>query len=419
MSPLTLNGNKSRNMIGKSEKNKAKRIVVVGYGQRGQKYAGFAARNPDKFSVVAVVDTDEKKQAMAKKTFNCFVFSSLRDYLSSSVEADAAVVAVQDKDHVAATVECMNKGLDILLEKPIACSMKECDMLAKEAKKAHSRVLVCHVLRYTPFYNAIKRVISDGTLGEVMTVQTSENVGYWHQAHSFVRGPWKNSAEATPMIVAKCCHDMDILRWLIDESPVRVASFGELSHFKRENAPAGSVEFCSKCAVSDCVYRAQKLYLRYKWCAEYFLGDKENTDENILKELEGSEYDRCVYRCENDVVDHQVTIIGFEGGVTAEHKMTAFSDKCYRTISVHGTKAELYGTFEENEFEIRPFGKEPYVVNVGEPNGGHGGGDNGIMEHFHSVISGGDEACLEASLDSHRMAFGAELSRLSGKIIKL
>lgn len=405
----------------KQRNEDAKRIVIIGFGQRGQNYTGYAMRHPLQFKIVAVVDTDEEKLATAQKLCACPTFSNLDDYFNAAIVADAAVVAVQDSDHVAVTVACMNRGLDILLEKPIACSMQECNMLEKKAQSSGSKVLVCHVLRYTPFYNAVKRAIDDGVLGDVITVHTSENVGYWHQAHSFVRGPWKSSAKSTPMIVAKCCHDMDILRWLIDKKPMRVASFGELTHFKKENAPKDCAEYCSKCNVTDCEYRAQKLYLKRKWCASYFLGDKEKTDENILSALAGTEYDRCVYLCDNDVVDHQVTIINFESGITAEHMMTAFSKDCYRTIAVHGTKAELVGTFEENRFEIRPFGGEPYFIEIGKQSSGHGGGDDGIMEHFYTMLSndGKDEAYLSASLDSHKMAFGAELSRLSGKIVEL
>ena len=186
-------------------------------------------------------------------------------------------------------------GYDLLLEKPNANTEEECEIICAAASRLGRKVIVCQVLRYTPFYRAVKRLLKEGAAGEIVTVEASENVGYYHQAHSFVRGLWRNSRESSPMILAKCCHDMDILRWLVGKKCEKVSSMGALTYFNESHAPAGSAAYCSQCSVKGCVYRAQDLYLKYRWMSGCFhVG--EQTDEAILSSLGHSPYDRCVYR---------------------------------------------------------------------------------------------------------------------------
>lgn len=403
--------------------DKIKKIVIIGFGQRGQIYAGYTKKYPGRFKVAAVVDIDPEKRELASREYGCSVFADTADFFKEPVPADAAVVAVQDCDHVAVTLRCMKEGYDILLEKPIACTLEDCITLDKEAKNYKAKVVVCHVLRYTPFYSRIKQILDDGILGDIINVHASENVGYYHQAHSFVRGPWKNAAASTPMIVAKCCHDMDILRWFMDKKPLKVSSFGALTHFTEKSAPLGASSYCSECKINDCVYNAQRIYKQYPWMASYFCRDNEN-ESAVLQALKGTEYDRCVYKSGNDVVDHQVTIIEFENGATACHTMTAFSKEIYRDIKIHGTKGELVGVMEDNFFEVRPFGGEVYRVDSypGDYYGNHGGGDEKLMDKFYSILCDGENvgaSFLDVSIDSHRMAFGAEKSRVSGKTVVL
>ena len=293
--------------------------------------------------------------------------------------------------------------------------------------KYGKKVVVCHVLRYTPFYSTVKRIIESGKLGEIVTINASENVGYYHQAHSFVRGPWRNKKESSPMILAKCCHDMDILRYLMDETCLSVNSQGGLYHFNAANAPEGSTAYCSDCPCTDCIYKAQTIYTseNKKWMAGYFT-TKELTEENILADLPKTQYDRCVYRCDNDVVDHEVTILQFENGKTATHTMTAFSNKIYRDLKVHGTKAELVGVVEEGKLEIRYFGGkvEQVPIDLSQANvGGHAGGDFYMMEGLYKTLNGEPAVgvtYLDVSVESHLMSFAAEESRLhKGKTVKI
>lgn len=403
--------------------NRIKKLAIIGYGARGHIYGDFALKNPDMFQVVAVADTDEGKRDAAQKLLGCPVFNDVDGFIASGIKADVAAVAVQDCDHLSVARKLMRLKFDILLEKPIATTLADCLELEREAKANDVKVVVCHVLRYTPFYSLVKKTIDSGVLGDIVTVHASESVGYWHQAHSFVRGPWRNSAESAPMILAKCCHDMDLLRWLIGKKPLKISSFGSLSHFNAENAPLGSAEYCSECKVKDCPYRAENFYLKNTWWAGYFT-DAEKTEENIRAALEKSQYGRCVYRCDNDVVDHEVTAIEFEDGVTACHTMTAFSKNCYRDIKIHGTAGELVGVFEEGKFEVRPFIGDTYTVetNVEGVCGNHGGGDVMMMRELYDILVG--ENCrnasfIDVSMDSHKMAFGAEESRLTGKVVEL
>jgi predicted dehydrogenase len=344
--------------------------------------------------------------------------------LKQNVKADIVAIATQDSMHKEHAVAFLEKGYDLLLEKPIATSLEEVSAIYETAVRYNRKVIVCHVLRYTPFYRKVKEIINSGVLGKIVNVSASENVGFYHQAHSFVRGPWKNSFQSSPMILAKCCHDMDILRWLIGKKCLSVASFGELSHFKKENQPSGAGQYCSDCKIENCIYKAQKLYVDYKWMAKYY-NNKENTDENILNELVHTDYDKCVYDSDNNVVDHQCTIMQFEEGVVASHTMTAFSKEIYRDLKIHGTKAELCGNVEDNFLELRVFGGEVQKIDLGTGEvayGGHSGGDMGMMHEVYMDLNGEKTlgiSYIDVSIDSHKMAFGAEKARLAKAVVVL
>ena len=407
---------------------KTKKLVVFGIGQRGNIYSLFAKKNPDKFELVAIIENDEQRVEMAKKEHSgARIFTDYKDFLEAKIEADIVAVATQDIDHKEHAIAMMQAGYDLLLEKPIANNKEDCMAIYEASKKFGKKVVVCHVLRYTPFYSTVKRIIDSGKLGEVVTIHASENVGYYHQAHSFVRGPWRNSKESSPMILAKCCHDMDIIRYLMGEECVSVNSYGSLHFYNKENAPKGATEYCSDCPCTDCIYKAQTIYLSElgRPFSGYFT-TKEKTDENVLNELKHSNYDKCVFQNDNDVVDHQVTIMQFANGKTACHTMTAFSRLIYRDLKVHGTKAELVGVIEDNYIEIRYFGGEVEKINVdisAADVGGHMGGDYFMMNSLFKDLNGEKAegvTYLDVSIDSHLMCFSAEESRVSnGKTCKI
>ncbi len=399
-----------------------KKLVVFGLGARGNIYATFAKTYPEKFDLTAVIENAADRLEYAKQNYpGAKLFSDYRDFLKADIKADIVAVATQDNDHREHAIAMMKAGYDLLLEKPIANNLQDCLDIYAASVKYGRKVIVCHVLRYTPFYSTVKRIIDEGKLGEVVTIHASENVGYYHQAHSFVRGPWRNKEESSPMILAKCCHDMDIIRYLIGEECISVNSYGGLYYFNKEHAPEGAAKYCSECKYTDCVYKAQTIYLseKGKEFAAYFT-TKEKTDENILSDLKHSPYDRCVYFSDNDVVDHEVTIMRFKNGKTACHTMTAFSQNIYRDLKVHGTKAELVGIIENNDIEIRYFDgrTEKIKVDISAATvGKHMGGDYFMMNSLFKTLNGEKAegvTYLDVSIESHLMCFAAEESRLNG-----
>ena len=399
-----------------------KNLVVFGLGARGNIYANFAKTYPEKFELVAIIENNLQRLEYAKTAYpGTRLFDNYKDFLAENIAADIVAVATQDEDHKEHAIAMMKAGYDLLLEKPIANNQEDCLAIYEASKQYDKKVVICHVLRYTPFYSTVKRIIDSGKLGEVVTIHASENVGYYHQAHSFVRGPWRNKSQSSPMILAKCCHDMDILRYLIGEECLSVSSYGDLFYFNKEHAPKGATAFCSDCPHTDCVYKAQTIYMSEvgRGFSAYFT-TKEKTDENILHDLSKSQYDRCVFGCDNDVVDHQVTIMQFAHGKTACHTMSAFSKEIYRDLKVHGTKAELVGCIEDNAMEIRYFGGEveKITIDISAANvGGHMGGDFFMMNSLYKALNG--EAAegityLDVSIESHLMSFAAEESRING-----
>ena len=399
-----------------------KKLVAFGLGARGNIYATFAKTYPEKFNLVAIIENDEKRLEYAKTAYpGVRLFKDYKDFLPEKIEADIVAVATQDEDHKEHAIAMMQAGYDLLLEKPIANNKEDCLAIYEASKRYDKKVVICHVLRYTPFYSTVKRYIDSGKLGDVITIHASESVGYYHQAHSFVRGPWRNKAQSSPMILAKCCHDMDILRYLMGEECLSVNSYGGLFYFNKEHAPKGATAYCSECPHKDCIYKAQTIYTSEagRGFSAYFT-TREKTDENILADLAKTQYDRCVFGCDNDVVDHQVTIMQFANGKTACHTMSAFSKEIYRDLKIHGTKAELVGVIENNAFEVRYFGGEVehITVDISAANvGGHMGGDYFMMNSLYKALNG-EEAegitYLDVSIESHLMSFAAEESRMNG-----
>ena len=295
---------------------KTKKLAVIGYGNRGSVYGSFALQFPDKFKLVAAVDVDPLR-VVALKEKGVNTYDDYKKLLDAGYDLDLVAISTQDAQHKEHAIYAMERGYDLLLEKPIAPTEEDCYAIYECAKKYGRKVYVCHVLRYSPFYSTIKDIIDSGELGEVVNIHALEAVGYYHIAHSFVRGPWRNTKESSPMILAKCCHDMDIIRYLMGEKCISVNSYGSRKFFRNENAPEGATQYCSDCPHKDtCIWNAQKLYTTdaYKWMAGYFLRE-DGTDEKILQALKRSQYDKCVFLNDNDVVDHQYVLLLYRRSV--------------------------------------------------------------------------------------------------------
>ena len=399
--------------------------VVLGAGSRGEIYAGYALRHPEELKIVAVAEPRRDRRERLAEAHGIAPerrFASWEELLALPRLADAAFVCTLDDMHTAPALLALEKGYHILLEKPMSNTEEECRAIEAAARRADRVMAVCHVLRYTPFYQTIKALVDAGEIGEVCAAAQIENVGYWHQAHSFVRGNWRSSRETSPMLLQKSCHDMDILLWLVGRDCLRVSSFGSLRRFTAENAPAGAPARClDGCPHSEsCPYYAPKIYLTGKtgWPVDVLTTDL--TPEGIRKALEEGPYGRCVYRCDNDVVDRQVVDLEFEGGAVASFVMTAFTADFSRQLKLLGTAGQIQADMGTREIVLHRFGEEPRQIPLpdGGEESGHGGGDYGLVGDFLATVRGGGESrsSARASLQSHLICFAAERSRLRGTV---
>lgn len=400
--------------------------VVLGAGSRGEIYGSYALTYPEELKIVAVAEPKaDRREKFAKDhgipEENCF--ASWEDLLARPKMADAAFVCTLDDAHLAPALQALEKGYHILLEKPMSNKEAECIAIEQAAAKAGKTLAVCHVLRYTPFYQTIKGLIDKGAIGEVTALSQIENVAYWHQAHSFVRGNWRNSRETSPMILQKSCHDMDILLWLAGKNCKKVSSFGSLRHFTPENAPENAPQRClDGCPHAEtCLYYAPKLYLTGKtdWPVDVLTTDL--TPAGITKALREGPYGRCVYHCDNDVVDRQVVNLELEDGVVCSFVMSAFTANSTRQLKILGTKGHIQADMSKREIWLWPFGGSAYQVPMEEATSGHGGGDFGLVRDFLHVLREGGESRSSArqSLQSHLICFAAEKSRLEGRVVEL
>ncbi len=407
------------------------KLALIGAGQRGMIYAEYAYYKKG-VQIAAVVEPHEERRTIAAEKFgiseDC-CFTCVDDFFAKEKLCDAVILATMDKDHFGHAMAALDCGYDILLEKPISPDPKECMLIGQKAKELGRKIIVCHVLRYTNFFSKLKEIVDSGDLGRIVAIEHSENVGNFHIAHSFVRGNWRRSDETSPIIMQKSCHDMDILTWLVGSDAKRIASFGSLRHFKEENAPEGSATRCLQCKVADkCQYHAVRAYMpvRGDWPATLLGPDQ--SEAGILKALETSPYGRCVYRCDNDVCDHQVTIIEFKNGVNVSFTLSGFTNRMCRNIKIMCEYGEIVACDDGDQIEITRFNSNQVeqinktLIRTAQVEGFHGGGDSLLMEDFISNLEGGNaesKTAIERSIESHVMAYAAELSRVTGKVIDL
>lgn len=403
---------------------KAMTALLIGAGDRGARaYAPYALAYPNELKIVGVAETGIERRTKVQQAHdipveNCY--ESWEEVLQLDQKiADIAIICTLDRNHFKPTVRALELGYHVLLEKPMSPDPLECIAMEQAAKKYNRQLTICHVLRYTEFWSAIQKVIAKGEIGEVVSLQLNENVEVMHMSHSFVRGNWNNKEKSSPMILQKSCHDMDIISFVIGKECKRISSYGSLMHFKEENAPIGAPMRClDGCpAELECPYHAGRYYLgEGKGWAKKFTEDY--TNEAIIKALQETPYGKCVYRSDNNVVDHQVVNMEFAGGATATFSMCGFTREQTRIVQIMGTKGELRGNMEENSISIFDFlTKHETVIKFDDPVGGHGGGDHGIMRTFLREIQFGNSrdsvSSTSASVRSHLMAFAAEDSRLN------
>lgn len=415
-------------------------IAIAGLGSRGKDaYAQALAQVPERAKIVAIADPDAAKVHEVAQQFGIPAercFHSAEALLAGPRLADALVLCTQDRQHVPQAIPALRKGYDILMEKPISPDLTQCKEILAVARETGRKVVVCHVLRYAPFYRKIKEVLDSGVLGDLMSIQAIENVGYWHQAHSFVRGNWRSKGETSPMFLQKCCHDMDLMVWLTGKSCLRLSSFGSLAHFRPEHAPAGAAKRClDGCQAKDrCPYDAEKIYITNEktgvaqgktgWPCDVLT--LHPTEASIRQAIQEGPYGRCVYFCDNDVVDHQVVNLEMEGGLTVNFTMSAFTAGGGRYTNFMGAMGDMIADMAKNTVTVTPFGGKPTVYDFNlskERMSGHAGGDSVLIGDFLDYLQGQcppSITTLEASMESHFMALAAEESRIhGGQVIEL
>ena len=401
------------------------RVAVIGCGGRGMGAYAPYVNDFDNVSLVAAAEPiAERREEFARRyglrPENCY--ETAEEFFSAPREVDVVFICTQDRQHYGHVMAALEQGYDILLEKPISYRPEHCIEIAKRAAELGRRIMVCHVLRYTPFYQKVKELIAEGAIGRVMSVHQFEDVGWGHYAHSFVRGLWRNSDETSPMILAKCCHDLDILLWLVGADCEKVSSFGKLSNFVAENAPWDGERCTPECPqYTTCPYCAEKVYHSPEWKWAQGAVVLNPTEERLQKALETGPFGRCVYHCDNNVVDHQIVNMQFAGGVTASLTMCAFTQEMTRELKVMGTLGEIDGDMEQNRIVVRRFGEEPETIDVTKlatDLSGHGGGENRMLRDLFALVRGDTETCALTSVDqsvqSHIMAFASERSRVEG-----
>lgn len=410
--------------------NKIYTVAVLGAGARGGKvYARLMHRAPEQYKITHLCDMSATVLEAMGAEFEVPAenrYTSEKEFFSER-RADILVIATPDDCHVRHALAAMELGYDILCEKPLTDKKEECDALLEAQRKYGNKILVCHVLRYAASYVKLKEIIDSGIIGKLVAMDWIEPVGYWHQAHSFVRGNWRNTADSAPMIIAKCCHDLDMIQHFAGAKCKTVSSVGGLSFFKPECAPEGATERCSDCPHKDtCPYSAYRIYVegwKAKDCPPKYwpynvLTGEPVTEEKLLSAIENGPYGRCVFHCDNNVVDHQTVQMQFENDVAVTLQMNAFNLGGGRRITVFGTYGEAYMT--DKEIILNVFGKPTEVIDVTVKEHGldyaHGGGDARMIEALYKMVSGEAslETALEASIESHLIGIKAEESRLLG-----
>lgn len=420
--------------------------VIVGAGHRALTYASYAEKQPDELRIVGVADPNPLRRQQTSDRFGVAEdrrFATSAELAAVPRFADCAINGTMDHQHVETSLPLLDAGYDLLLEKPFATDIDEMNRLLTAAQTNGRKVMICHVLRYAPFYYAIRERVASGEIGRLLNVQTVEHVSYHHMAVGFVRGKWNSKATChSSMLMAKCCHDLDLLMWMQSGvNPRRVSSFGSNTQFRPEAAPEGAGEKCLvDCEIeADCLYSARKHYLDHPKRWSFYVWDSlehiaDPTIEDKIASLKGDNpYGRCVWKCDNDVVDHQSVAIEFEDGCTATHNMVGGTAKPSRSIHLIGTRGEIQGVFEDSAFCVRHIDPRPgcaYAetrVDLNESGdmhgafGGHGGGDLRLVKDFIDLVNGAEPslACtrIEDSVNGHLTGFLADRAMEEGRVV--
>jgi predicted dehydrogenase len=412
------------------------RVVLVGAGIRGEIYGHWIGEHPDRAQVVAVAEPHPDRRQIAASRHHLpdsALFEDWRELAGRPRIADAVVIATQDALHFEPAVAFAEAGYAVLLEKPIAPTEEECHRVVDAVTRSKVPFGVCHVLRYTPYTRMLRALLTEGRIGEIVNVDHVEPVGFAHYAHSYVRGNWRREETSAPMLLAKSCHDLDWLGYIVGHPVRAVSSFGSLSYFVPGNRPAVAADRCPDCVLQDsCAYSAVRIYGEHLAAGDLAwplsVLTPQPTAQSVTEALRTGPYGRCVWACDNDVVDHQVVALEFEGGATATFTMTAFSTNRPRMTHIFGTMGEIYcdgSIIRVTDFRTR----ETRTIDVTAPAAddpllsGHSGGDAGLMNDFITAVATWDDHWISGTaaeaLAAHELVFAAERARREGRVVRL
>ena len=422
--------------------------VILGYGDRSSRYAEYAINVPEELEVVGVIDVNELKRRQAKETFTLEehqIYESLDDFLQADVKCDVVINGTMDELHYETTMPLLERGYNILLEKPVTANPEELLKIQKKAKEKDCKVVVCHVLRYTPFYSKIKSIIDSGKIGKIISMQLNEHVWYGHFVNSYVRGKWRSERECgSGLLLAKCCHDTDLMCWLNNiTTPESVSSFGQKAFFTEENAPEGATQFCYECPnQAGCMFNAEKFQIEKDFIPFYtWAGINKPLDEITLEEkrefLKKDTYGQCVFKTDMDIVDRQCVSVQFGNGSIGTLNMVGGASKAGRHIHIVCEYGEIVGYIEDNKILVRVFDKDKVWYDeewidfsaendLGEEDnsvGGHYGGDYYIMKDLVRFLNGMPTSVsttvIDDSINSHLICYAAEKSRKENVVVNL
>ena len=410
-----------------------KKIPVIGLGNRGTEYMGFLKTfHSKKVEIYALCDIRQQALDDIAPKFSIpkeRQFLSAEGFFSQGVICDAVIISTQDSSHYEITKQAILTGYKfILLEKPVSGVKDEYLELRDLANEHNVTLIICHVLRYSNYYRKIKEIINSGVIGDIVTINHTENVGYFHFAHSFVRGNWRNEFTSTPSLLAKCCHDIDLIAWFMDSPCVSLSSVGSVKYFCKENAPEGAASTCmGGCkAKKDCPYDAERLYITdpfykatfIKYMKRTLTGKVKNSRKDIKAAVRSGDYGHCVFLNDNNVCDNQLVTMTFQNGATAVLNMNGFSNKMFRECHIIGTKGELVGYGAKLKLHI--FGGRSRKIHTGTIDlAGHVEGDIRLIAGFVKILCGEitdltDITTIDATVISHNIILAAEESRKNG-----
>ncbi len=408
-------------------------ISIVGFGSRGQMFAK-KIKAEGSAKLVAIAEPVEQCRNVGEKhnVPEEMRFSNADDFFAQGKISDAVFICTQDAQHKDMAIRAMELGYDMILEKPAATNLEDCLAIRDTANRLGRKVMLTHGMRYMPFYQHIKKLIVEGVLGEIVSINQTENIAYWHFSLSYVRGPWRKMADSSATIMAKCCHDIDIINWLIPSKCVAVSSFGNLYHFRPEQAPKGSADWCVDCdpeTREKCLYNSYKVYPE-RINAGVVGGTARLKGRDIFEVIDNKEdvIARCVYHGENDAIDNQVVNMVFENGATAHLTMNAFSERCYREVHIHGTKGHIWGDADEGILHLQVFGQPKQDIDVNslvevDLHDGHGGGDYFMYLDFLDYMRNDGPSLtrtsINDSIEGHTIGFLAEKSRQENGAVQL